>query len=117
MLNNIHERGLSKQYTVKVKNFPGAITETILEKFEKLLESKPDMLIVRGGTNDLPANINPLNNLRKVHRKCLELSPETKLLFSNIIINRKDKNNLDKHRKDVNARMKNFCKQKDVKLK
>ena len=65
--------------------------------------------------NDLPKNINPLNSLRKVHRKCLELSPGTKLVFSNTII-RKDKNNLDKHRKDANAQMKNFCKQKDIGL-
>ena len=33
MLNNIHKRGLSKQHTVKVKNFPGTTTETILEKW------------------------------------------------------------------------------------
>ena len=115
MLKNIHEGGLSKQHTVKVKKFPGATTETILEKLEKLLESKSDMLIVHAGINDLSENINPLNNLKNIHRKCLELSPETKLVFSNIII-RKDKNNLDKHRKDANAQMKNFCKQKDIGL-
>ena len=113
MLNNIHERGFSKQNTVKVENFPGTTTETILENLENLLEFKPDMLIVHAGTNGIPKNINPLNNLRKVHRKCLELSPETKLVFSNIIF-RKDKKNLDKHRKDVNARMNNFCKHKDI---
>ena len=115
MLNNFHERGLSKQHTIKVKNIPGSTTETILEKLENLLESKRDILIVHASTYDLQKNINPLNNLRKVHWKCLGLSPETKLVFSNIII-RKDKNNLDKHRKDVNARMKNFCKQKDIGL-
>ena len=51
MLNNIHERGLSKQHTVKVKNFPGATTETILEKLEYLPESTPDILIVHAGNN------------------------------------------------------------------
>ena len=54
MLNNIDERGLSKQYTIKVKNIPGATTETILETFENLLQSKPGMLVVHVGTNDLP---------------------------------------------------------------
>ena len=49
MLENIHERRLSKQHTVKVKKFPGATTETILEKLEKLLESKSNMLIVHAG--------------------------------------------------------------------
>ena len=53
------------------------------------------MLIVHEGTNDLPNNLNPLNNLRKVSRsEMLELSPETKLVFSDIII-RKDKTNLN----------------------
>ena len=85
MLNNIHERGTSKQHTVKVKNFLGATTEATLEKLENLLESKADMLIVHSGTNNLPKNINPLNNLRKVYWKYLKLSPETKLVFSNII--------------------------------
>ena len=75
MLSNIHERGISKQHNVKVKNFPGATIETILEKMKNLLESKPDVLILRAGTNDLRKNINPLNNIRKIHRKRLELSP------------------------------------------
>ena len=53
------------------------------------------MLIVHEGTNDLPNNLNPLDNLRKVSRsEMLELSPETKLVFSDIII-RKDKTNLN----------------------
>lgn len=79
-----------------------------------------DVLIVHVGTNNLLENIILLNNLRKIHQICLELSPETKLVFSNIIIRKdkynldniiitKDKYNLDKHRKDVNAQMKNFC--------
>ena len=46
MLNNIHERGLSKQNTVKVKNFPGGKT------LDNLLESKPDELTLHTGTND-----------------------------------------------------------------
>ena len=53
------------------------------------------MLIVHEGTNDLPNNLIPLDNLRKVSRsEMLELSPETKLVFSDIII-RKDKTNLN----------------------
>ena len=50
---------------------------------------------------------------RKVHRECLDLSPETKFFFSNITM----KTNLDKHRKDAaNAQMKDFCGQKDIGL-
>ena len=76
---------------------------------DQQLESKLDMLIVHAGTNNL------FSKLRKIDRKCLEVSPETKFVFSNIII-RKQKTNLDKHRKDVNAQMKKFYKQKDIGL-
>ena len=79
MLSNIHERGISKQHNVKVKNFPGATTETILEKMKNLLESKPDVLILRAGTNDLRKNINPLNNIRKIHRNDWSYHLELKL--------------------------------------
>ena len=56
--------------------------------------------------NDLLKYINLLNKLRK--EQCPELSLKIKFVFSNI----KDKNDLDKHQKDVNARNKNFCNQK-----
>ena len=65
-LNNIRERGLSKQHPVKVKNFLSATTEITLKKLENPLESRPDVLIVYAGTIDLPKYINPLNNLGKV---------------------------------------------------
>lgn len=56
--------------------------------------------------NDFLKYINLLNKLRK--EQCPELSLKIKFVFSNI----KDKNDLDKHQKDVNARKKNFCNQK-----
>ena len=81
MLNNINERGLSKKHSVKVKNFAGITTETILEILENLLKSNPDVLIVNVSTNDLPKDINLLNSSRKIYQKCLELPTEIKLVF------------------------------------
>ena len=112
MLNNIKERGLSKQHSVKVKNFAGITTETILEILENLLKSKPDMLIVNVSTNDLPKDINLLNDSRKIHQKCLELPTETKLVFFLICLLEKTINS----GKDVNARMKSFYEKKDIGL-
>ena len=71
-------------------------------------QSKPDLIIIHAGTNDLATKINPLNNLRKILKKCNKLSPKTKLAFSNVIV-RTDKVNLERGRKDINSRMKNFC--------
>ena len=54
-----------------------------------------------------------MNNLKKILKKCNESSPKTKLAFSTVIV-RKDKVNLERGRKDINSRMKNFCQQKRI---
>ena len=51
--NGIHEKGMSKNYRVKVNNFPGGTSATILENIDQFVKSKPDCLIVHAGTNDL----------------------------------------------------------------
>ena len=46
LLNGINEKGLSKDNHVKIKNFPGGTTETILGEVKELVKNKPDTLIV-----------------------------------------------------------------------
>ena len=113
MLNDISERRITTQHSVKVRNFPGATTERINEEIDDILQSKPSLIIIHTGTNDLTTKTNPLNNLRKILKKCNELSPKTKLAFSNVIV-RKDKVNLESGHKDINSRMKSFCQQKGI---
>ena len=63
MLNGVNEKGLSKSHNVKVKNYPGATSEDILDKIDDLLKVKPDCLLVHVGTNDLTNNVNLLNSV------------------------------------------------------
>ena len=65
MLNGIHEKGMSKNYGVKVNNFPGGTSATILENIDQLVKSKPGYLIVHEGTNDLANGTNLLNQAKK----------------------------------------------------
>ena len=51
--NGIHEKGMSKNYRVKVNNFPGGTSAMILENIDQFVKSKPDCLIVHAGANDL----------------------------------------------------------------
>ena len=53
MLNGINEYALSKNQNVKIQNFPGHTTETILDKDETLVAEKPDCIIIHAGTNDI----------------------------------------------------------------
>ena len=45
MLNDMNKKGLSKSDNVKVKNYPGATSEDILDKLDDLLKVKPDCLL------------------------------------------------------------------------
>ena len=65
--------------------------------------------------NDLTKNINTLRSAKKICEKAKRISPDTKIVFLNIIY-RKDRRNIDKQRNDTNARLKNFCNQKNIPL-
>ena len=69
MLNGVNEKGLSKSLNVKVKNYPSATSEAILDKIEDLLKVQPDCLLVHVGTNDLTNNVNLLNSVKKWSKK------------------------------------------------
>ena len=113
ILNGVNEKGLSKSHNVKVKNYPGATSEDILDKIDDLLKVKPDCLLVHVGTNDLTNNVNLLNSVKKMVNKVKNSSPNTKLVFSSVIL-RKDKKDISKKVGETNQRLKNYCKQKNI---
>ena len=115
MLNNINSRGLSKSKKVSVSNFPGGTRKDILDEVEDTLKTQPDTLIVHAGTSDLTKNINTFRRVKKLCEKAKRVSPDTKIVFSNMIY-RKDRRNTDMQRINTNARLKNLCNQKNILL-
>ena len=105
MLNNINDRGLSKTKKVYELNFPEATSTDILTQ----------LIIIHVGTNDLTNDVILLSNVKKIVNKTNKTSTNTSLSFSNIIF-RKNKINIDKIRADTNSWLKNFYKQKNIKL-
>ena len=86
-----------------------------MNEIDEVLKGKPESLIIHIGTNDLTNNINLLTNVKKIVYKVKKTSPDTVLSFSDIVF-RKDKKNIEKMRADTNSWLKNFCKQKNIKL-
>ena len=103
LLNGISEKGLSRDNQVTVKNLPSGTTE---KEIEDLVADKPDCIFIHAGTNDITNGINSLNSVKKS-------SPNTKLVFSSILI-RKDKKDISKKVTDINSRLKNCCQQKHL---
>ena len=79
MLNGIHEKGMSKNHRIKVNDFPGGTSATLLEKIDQLVNSKPDCLIVHAGKNDLANGTNLLSHVKKIVNQIEKLSQNTKL--------------------------------------
>ena len=74
MRNGVDEKGLSKSHNVKVKNYPGATSEDILDKIDDLLKMKPDCLLVHARTYDLMNNVNLQNSVKKMVKKVRNFS-------------------------------------------
>ena len=74
LLNGIHEKGLSKNHSVKMNNIPGGTSEVILDKLDEFLENEPDSLIVHAGTNDITKGKDQLNNVKKILKQVKKLS-------------------------------------------
>ena len=86
LLNGISEKGLLKDHQGTVKNFPSGTTEKVLEEIENLVADKPDYIIIHAGTNDITNGINSLNSVKKIVKDVKKSSPNTKLVFSSILI-------------------------------
>ena len=104
LLNGIHEKGLSKNHSVKVNNIPGGTSDAILDKLDDFLKNKPDGLIVHAVTNDITKRKNLLNNVKKNLKQVKKLSPNIIAAFSSIVT-RKDKKDISKTVQDTNSQL------------
>ena len=73
LLNSIHEKGLSKNHSVKVNNIPGGTSDSILDKLDDFLKNKPDGLIVHAVTNDISKGKNLLSNVKEILKQVKKL--------------------------------------------
>ena len=113
MLNGVNEKGLSKSHSVQVKSYPGATSEDILDKKGGILKLKLHCLFLHAGTNDLMNNVNLLKTVKKMVKKVKNSSPNTKIVFSSVILH-KDKKDISKKVGETKQRLKNYCKQKNI---
>ena len=87
----------------------GGTGETILVVIYMLVGQKPGCIIVHTGTNDITKGINILSTVEKIERKVQNSLPNTRLVFSSLIM-QKDKKDFSKNVSDVNV-WKNCCSQ------
>ena len=79
-------------------------SETTADEVEQLVSCKSDCFFV--GTNDLSKQINTLDNVRKSIKNVERPSPNTRVVFSNLIL-RRGKPNSSKKAQETKGRLKN----------
>ena len=92
-----------------------ATSAKLLEKMDEIIKQKPSSIIIHARTNDRTNNINLLNSAKKKKKikKIRDTLPAIKIGFSSLIL-RKDRRNINELRTDFNAKLSNFCKQKNI---
>ena len=100
-------------HNAKVKNYPGATNEDILDKLDDLLKVRPDCLLVHVGTNDQTNNVNLLNLVKTMVKKVKNSSSNTNIVFSSVILC-KCKKDISKEVGETKQRLKNYSKQKNI---
>ena len=113
LLNGISKKGLLRDHQVTVNNFLGGTSEKGLEEIENLVADKADCIIIHAGRNDITNGINSLNSVKNIVKDVKKSSPNTKLVFSSILL-RKDKKVISTKMTDINSRLKNYCQQKHL---
>ena len=96
MINYQDERKHSNsRRTVKVRSFPGATSKDLLDYCKPTAIRKPDVVILHVGTNDLNSldEREIADNILEIKRTINNISPETKVLISEVI-DRFDKEDL-----------------------
>ena len=110
MVKHITGPGTSKKDQVQVKADAGPTTNDIIDYIKPTIRQKPDMVIVRSGTNGLTKDVNTMNRVRKVVATVKEIDTEgkIKLGFSGIV----GRGDINKEEDIVstNNRLEKYCK-------
>lgn len=115
LLHGIHERGLTKKHSVKVKAHGGATTRDMIDHIKPVLRRQPDTIIVHCGTNDLTANVNTIEQMEEILKVAKQESSNTKIVISSVVT-RADQAGMKKKVSKLNNKLKTFCNDNGIKL-
>ena len=65
IVKGLEERGISKDYDVKVRADPGCTMEVVEDHIRPILRNNPDAIIIHSGTNDVTNNKSTKKTIKK----------------------------------------------------
>lgn len=121
MLHNIDAKRMRKQHDTSILPLSGATSRDMIDYVRpRVLSQKPDVLILHVGSNDLDhPEINTVESMTTVFKLVKEISPSTKLVWSNCFHRYNTKPDEGPRSyvplvNDLNRKMSALCKRMDV---
>lgn len=111
MLNNIVIRELNKIHNVKVNFIYGCMAYDLVNHVQRL--NNVSKLIIHVGSNDAADNNDITKNVQKITKYMKERKPDTKLMFSSVII-RKDREILGDRIRRMNEKLEKHCEDEGI---
>ena len=81
IINNIDAKELGRNHNIKVCSY-GVTTRDMVDHIKPSLRSKPDVIIVHAGTNDLTKEEKTIINLQNIVDDVKSSSPKTEVVIS-----------------------------------
>ena len=85
MIKGLPERGISKDYNVKVRPQPGCTTEDIEDHIKPIIRKNPDAIIIHSGTNGATNDKPTKKKIKKVVKLIEDANPDIQVIISRLI--------------------------------
>ena len=115
IINNIDAKGLGKNHNIKVRSYGGATTRDMVDHIKPSLRSKPDVIIIHAGTNDLTKEEKTTINLQNIVDDVKYSSPKTEVVIS-LATTRCDRNGMELKVKNLNENLEKFANNNKIKI-
>ena len=115
IINNIDAKGLGRNHNIKVRSYGGATTRDMVDHIEPSLRSKPGVIIIHAGTNDLTKEEKTIINLQNIVDDVKSSSPKTEVVIS-LATTRCDRNGMELKVKNLNEKLKKIANNNKIKI-
>ena len=116
MIGGVNPSYMRAKHNYKLHSYGGATTEVMPDLLRVGMRQKPDAVIIHSGANDLTTtpNVNTLAELENSIALIRNEKPDTNIAIS-LLVERNDQHKrLNPKIKDLNNKIRNFCRQKNV---
>ena len=85
MIKGLPERGISKDYNVKVRSQPGCTTEDIEDHIKPIIRKDTDAIIIHSGTNGVTNDKPTKKKIKKIVKLIEDANPDIQVIISRLI--------------------------------